>query len=208
MRKRKKVSPKKVRFRPRLLWLGLALTAIFWVQAQYDRIQNVPVEKPAVRKDPRKGHAPKPAAVAKGDVLKGKAVHIPDGDTFDLLTAGQKKIRIRMSGMDAPEKAQDFGQVAKEGLGSLLQGKQLRVVVRDLDRYGRAVCDVYAAAALGEDWINLQMVQKGWAWHYKQYSKDAQLAAAEQAARAAHKGLWSQSNPTAPWVFRADKRRS
>jgi endonuclease YncB( thermonuclease family) len=141
----------------------------------------------------------------KGTTLEGVAVHIADGDTFDLLTDEKDKIRIRMYGIDAPEKAQDFGQVSKEGIGKLMEGHRLKMVVANTDRYGRAVCNVYTVDK-PEVWINKEMIQQGWAWHYVDYSKDAPLAQAEVEARKAKRGLWKQAGATPPWEFRADKR--
>ncbi len=141
----------------------------------------------------------------KGTVLEGVAVHIADGDTFDLLTDEKEKIRIRMYGIDAPEKAQDFGQVSKEGIGDLMQGHRLKMVVANTDRYGRAVCNIYTADR-PEVWINKEMILQGWAWHYVDYSKDAPLAQAETEARKAKRGLWKQSGAVPPWEYRADKR--
>lgn len=208
MRKKKKTYRKSPGNRRKFILLMLVVAvAAFWLK---ERTGAPPPSAPTrSSKGAISGNShtnSNPGQPAKGDVLEGKAVHIPDGDTFDLLTDEKKKFRVRMSGIDAPEKAQDYGQVSKEGLGGMMQNQRLKIVVRDVDRYGRSVCDVYALKPAGETWINLQMVQNGWAWHYKQYSKDPQLAAAEQSARTAKKGLWAQPNPTPPWEFRASKR--
>ncbi len=212
MKRKRKSVRKKSRSLPRILLVIVILAGAFWYKEQGGTgafPSPTRSDKTTQKSSTISGNSgPKGDAIrpVKGDVLEGKAVHIPDGDTFDLLTDEKKKFRVRMSGIDAPEKAQDYGQVSKEGLGSLLEGSRLKVVVRDVDRYGRSVCDVYTLKASGEDWVNLQMVQNGWAWHYKQYSKDPQLAAAEQTARAEKKGLWIQPAPTPPWEFRASKR--
>ncbi len=198
---------------PKLILVIAVLAVAFWARENTETTHSSPVPKTQTgggAKKPRstsadwKGGAIRPA---KGDVLEGKAVHIPDGDTFDLLTDEPKKFRVRMSGIDAPEQAQDYGQVSKDGLGKLMQGQRIKIVVRDIDRYGRSVCDVYTLKPSGGNWVNLQMIQNGWAWHYQQYSKDAQLAAAEQFARTEKKGLWSQPAPTPPWEFRASRRQ-
>jgi endonuclease YncB( thermonuclease family) len=77
-------------------------------------------------------------------------------------------------------------------------GKSIKVAVTDTDRYRRSVGDVY----LGPAWINLAMVAEGWAWHYVQYSKAPELAAAEKTARGARRGLWADPAPVAPWLYR------
>ncbi len=157
------------------------------------------------KSDSEKGSSGSVLRLKKGTTLEGVAVHIADGDTFDLLTDEKDKIRIRMYGIDAPEKAQDFGQVSKEGIGELMQGHRLKMVVANTDRYGRAVCNIYTVDK-PEIWINEAMIQKGWAWHYADYSKDVPLAQAEVAARKAKLGLWKGPNPTPPWEYRAAKR--
>lgn len=135
--------------------------------------------------------------------LRGRAVKIVDGDTFDLLLPEQRTIRIRLHGMDCPERGQDYGKAAKEAFGELMQDQQLRVVAVDSDRYGRVVGDVYTT---GGTWVNLELVKRGMAWHYLAYSSDERLAAAEREARAARVGLWSQPRPVAPWDWRKEKR--
>jgi micrococcal nuclease len=130
--------------------------------------------------------------------LKGKAVRIIDGDTFDLLV-GSTTHRIRLAGIDAPEKKQDFSNVAKELLGELCNGQLLTVLVTDTDRNNRKIADVYTQQKL---WINKELVVKGVAWHFKKYSSNKELANAELLARKQKIGLWSLTNPVAPWDWR------
>ena len=133
----------------------------------------------------------------------GRTVGVTDGDTITVLDANRTPIRVRLFGIDAPEKAQDFGQKAKQALSVLVFGREVRVEVTSTDRYGRSIGKVHA----GTTYVNLAMVQAGFAWHYRQYAPDDQdLLGAEVAARAAGKGLWAQPNPTPPWEWRrADK---
>lgn len=133
--------------------------------------------------------------------LKGKAVRIIDGDTFDLLV--DKTIhRIRLAGIDAPEKGQAFGTAAKQLLGNLCAGEFLTVVVTDTDRNKRKIAEVYTGKKV---WVNKEMIAKGMAWHFKQYSTNKELAAAEQLARKNIIGLWSETNAVAPWEWRKRK---
>lgn len=134
--------------------------------------------------------------------LKGKAVRIVDGDTFDLLV-DKTTHRIRLAGIDAPEKSQDFGTAAKQLLGTLCAGETVTVVVTDTDRNKRKIGEVYTAKKV---WINKEMVAKGMAWHFVKYSTNKELAAAEQLARKQKIGLWSLSNHVAPWEWRKKKR--
>lgn len=72
---------------------------------------------------------------------------------------------------------------------------------RDVDRYGRTVARIYVG---GTD-LNFELVKAGLAWFYRQYSHDSQIAAAENAARRARVGLWSDPFPVPPWSFRRSR---
>lgn len=130
--------------------------------------------------------------------LKGKAVRIVDGDTFELLV-GTTTHRIRLAGIDAPEKKQDFSAASKQLLGQLCNGQLLTVVVTGTDRNKRKVAEVYTEQKL---WINKVLIAKGMAWHFKKYSSNKDLANAELLARKQKVGLWSVKNPVAPWDWR------
>ena len=77
-------------------------------------------------------------------------------------------------------------------------GKQVKVVWKKKDRYGRTLGHVYVSGKR----TNLQMIKQGMAWHYKQYSKDQELASAEIEARKKRIGLWADKSPVAPWDWR------
>src|SRR5688572_126201 len=77
--------------------------------------------------------------------IGGKVVGISDGDTFKLLVAGNKQLRVRLHGIDCPEKNQDFGMVARSKLSDLIFGKLVKVIEKDRDRYGRTIGIVYTA---------------------------------------------------------------
>jgi endonuclease YncB( thermonuclease family) len=148
---------------------------------------------------------PAPAAAAE---YAGRIVGVIDGDTVELLTSTRELHRVRLSGIDAPESRQPFGQVAKQALSSLVFNRQVLVSTEKKDRNGRLVGKVLVA---GQD-ANLQMVRRGYAWHFKRYEREQspedrrRYSAAEQEARAAHRGLWSDVRPVAPWDFRARRR--
>ena len=125
-------------------------------------------------------------------------VGVSDGDTITVLYQGNKQYKIRLQHIDCPETAQDFGGKARKILSEKVFGKVVTVKWEEMDRYKRILGDVY----IGKQWVNLVMVQEGMAWHYKYYSKDATVAAAESRARAAKVGIWSMPNPTPPWDFR------
>lgn len=145
----------------------------------------------------------KQAEAGKQYYLSGHVVGIIDGDTFDLLTRDRQKIRVRLHGIDCPERGQDFYQVCKKALSDLCFDRDVRILVIEKDRNRRSVAEVYLPDS---QWVNLVMVAKGYAWHYTRYSEDARLAAAEKRARKQKAGLWQMPAPIAPWEWRRSKR--
>jgi endonuclease YncB( thermonuclease family) len=129
-----------------------------------------------------------------------QAVHIADGDTFEGRD-GDQTHRIRLHGVDAPEKGQDFSKKSRETLGRLCKNGPLKAVIIQKDRFGRWVCDVYDRNGQS---INKALVKEGMAWHFKRYSSDRELARLEAEARSARIGLWSLDDPIAPWIYRKD----
>ena len=128
----------------------------------------------------------------------GQVVKVIDGDTFDL-KSGEEKIRVRLFGIDSPERGQAFNVKAKEFTAGLIAGKDVRVVIRNKDRYGRFVGDVYLADG---EYVNAEIVRAGYAWHFTRYSNDAKLAALQEEAKKNKRGLWLDKNPIPPWEFR------
>jgi micrococcal nuclease len=127
-----------------------------------------------------------------------RVVGIMDGDTVKVLSSDRQQIKCRLSGIDAPESNQAFGQRSKQSLSDMIFQKQVEITVVDQDRYGRSVCLIILN---GVD-INKVQIQRGMAWHYVQYSRDASYAQAEASAQQQRLGLWADSNPTPPWIFR------
>ncbi len=135
--------------------------------------------------------------------IDGRVVKIVDGDTYDLLTADNKVLRIRMNGIDAPEKGQAYSQKSKEYLGQLCYKQTIRVLWYSKDRNGRYIADGYLPDGRS---LSLEMVRAGYAWHFKKYSSDMVLSDAEKKARQQKAGLWADANPEAPWVKRARRK--
>ena len=125
----------------------------------------------------------------------GRVVAVADGDTLTVLV-DQQPIKIRLEGIDAPEKKQPHGQESKQALSDMAFGRYVLVLWREQDRYGRTLGHVLAPT-----WTNYQLVSQGHAWHFKRYSDSEALAGAEQDARAAQRGLWA-GEPVAPWEWR------
>ena len=134
--------------------------------------------------------------------LTGRVVSVTDGDTLAILV-DQKRITIRLDGIDAPEKSQAFGTRSRQSLADLVFGKSVRVVTKSKDRYGRTIGVVY----LDDMNVNAKQIENGLAWHYKKYSKDPDLDRLERESRAARRGLWSDPVPVEPWNFRSRSKK-
>ena len=136
--------------------------------------------------------------------MTGICVGVSDGDSLTLELPDGERVRVRLYGIDAPEKDQDFALPARKKLTRLVYDKPVRVEVQDIDKYGRYVGKVYAGAR----YANRFMLKEGLAWHYRYYAAgDAELAEAEARARAAKRGIWASSAPLRPRNFRSEKRK-
>lgn len=133
--------------------------------------------------------------------ISGKVIAVADGDTFALLTADHVQHKIRLYGIDCPEKKQAYGQKAKEFTSALIFGKDVTVDILDIDRYDRIVGIVYVDSTV----LNEELLSAGYAWHYKQYDNSIRYASLESDARQHKRGLWEDSKAVAPWDFRKTK---
>lgn len=140
-------------------------------------------------------------ALAFASDIEGKIVGITDGDTLTVLH-DLVQIKVRLAEIDTPEKAQPFGQRAKQSLADLCFNKQARIEDKGHDRYGRTIGRVWCA---GID-ANAQQVQRGMAWVYDRYVTDRSLYALQDDARAARRGLWADADPVQPWQWRKAKK--
>lgn len=139
------------------------------------------------------------------DLLVGKVVGVTDGDTLTLLV-DREQVRIRLAQIDAPEKGQPFGKRAKSELSRMAFGKQARVEIVDVDRYGRTVGEVHIDGLH----VNLEMVRLGYAWAYTEYARSTEIIDLEDEARREQRGLWRLplSERDQPWEWRSKKKRS
>ena len=138
------------------------------------------VEVPPTEADVAAPPAPQATEVDEGlhlRILDGKVIAVADGDTITVLDAMRQSHKVRLEGIDAPERKQGYGTRSKEALAEKVFRQQVQVRWSGRDRYDRILGHVY----LGEHWINHELVAEGWAWHYKRYSSDPELAAAEAA---------------------------
>ncbi|WP_163833267.1 thermonuclease family protein [Spartinivicinus ruber] len=136
--------------------------------------------------------------------LDGKVISISDGDTLTLLTTSREQVKIRLAEIDTPEKAQPYGQKAKQALSNMVFQKNVKAEIQTKDKYGRSIAHIY----LGETWINAELVKQGAAWVYDHYSDSKELKQYESEAKAEKRGIWTL--PTAqqvpPWEWRRNKK--
>jgi endonuclease YncB( thermonuclease family) len=144
-------------------------------------------------------------ALGHAEQFTGKVVGISDGDTLNVLREG-KAVKVRLYGIDTPERAQAFGTRAQQFTSELAFGNEVTVVVRDTDRFGRVVGEVRLPEPDGRN-LNQELVKAGMAWWYKHYApNDTTLAQLEADARAAQRGLWAEAHPVPPWAWRRGER--
>jgi endonuclease YncB( thermonuclease family) len=129
-----------------------------------------------------------------------RVVGVHDGDTITGLDDSKTQFKIRLDAIDAPELGQPFGQASRKALSEKVFSKDVVVIPKTKDKYGRTVGHILID---GRD-VNLLMLEEGMAWHYKHYDHNARLARAEEEARAAKKGLWVDGDPVPPWDWRKE----
>ncbi len=146
------------------------------------------------------------------EIIEGKVVKVVDGDTIHLLIKDNKAIKIiRLSGIDAPERKQDYGKKAKRYLSEFIGNKEVSVTYSKVDRYGRLIGTIFIDEHFD---MNLAMVRAGFAWHYKKYQKEQSIrarliyAGTEKQARKKQLGLWNKSGPVPPWTWRKYKKEN
>tara|TARA_B110000879_G_C11024136_1_gene452112 strand:- start:156 stop:629 length:474 start_codon:yes stop_codon:yes gene_type:complete len=139
---------------------------------------------------------------AQAEIIEGLVVKIADGDTLTLLTGSNEKIKVRLAGIDTPERKQPFGSEAKQALSKLVFQKKALIEVETKDRYGRTVGIVFVD---GQN-INYELVRQGMAWVYRKYTNDEILYELEAQAKTKKTGLWADAKPIAPWSWRKGVR--
>ena len=131
--------------------------------------------------------------------FSGPVISVLDGDTIEVLHNTRPE-RIRLSGIDCPEKGQAFGHRAKQAVSALVFGKDVLLQAQGQDKHGRTLAEVLLSDGTH---VNHELVKDGWCWWYQKYArKDLVLRQLEQEAREHKKGLWSEPNPVPPWLYR------
>jgi endonuclease YncB( thermonuclease family) len=144
---------------------------------------------------------------AYADLITGRVVGVADGDTITILDNTNTQHKIRLAGIDTPEKNQAFGNVSKKTLSDLIFGKQVTVDWQNHDRYARTVGKVIVN---GMD-VNLEQIKHGLAWFYNKYQNELptqdrlEYSVAQDYAKQGRLGLWTDSNPIPPWDYRKQR---
>ncbi len=128
----------------------------------------------------------------------GEVVGILDGDTIEVMQGGSA-VRVRLDGIDCPEKKQAFGRRARQFTSRMAFGKQVQIIEKGKDRYGRTLAEVILPDGKS---LNQELVREGYAWWYWKYSDDEELRSLQAQAREAKRGLWSDPRAIPPWTFR------
>lgn len=152
-------------------------------------------------------------APCQAEYIDGRVVKIADGDTITILDGNNVQHRIRLAGIDSPERNQPFGNRSRQNIATLVFEKTVRIEAGKKDRYGRWVgkvlfepegcneCDNLIDA-------NLEQIRAGLAWWYQDYAHEQTVEdqslyeLAEKEARLAEMGLWAEHAPVAPWDWR------
>lgn len=153
--------------------------------------------------------------------LEGRVVRVHDGDSIHILS-GRQRVKVRLHGIDAPERRQPHGLQARNALAAMIAGKVVQIQVSGKDRYGRTIGTVVAMerfqkpdehSTTGTRIINInkEMVRQGWAWCYRKYARRnpelyRQLMRLEQEAKTARRGVWADLQPVPPWEWRRLQR--
>ncbi|MBF0193496.1 MAG: thermonuclease family protein [Magnetococcales bacterium] len=134
---------------------------------------------------------------------RGQVVWVQDGDSL-IIKKGSKNIRVRLQGIDAPEKGQPFAQKAKYAAIKMAKNRNVRVMVKERDKYGRTVAKVILPDGRN---LSYTMVEKGLAWRHVRYGKDPHLKTLETKARKKGVGIWADKKPTPPWVWKRQHKK-
>ena len=144
---------------------------------------------------------------ASADTLTGRVVRVTDGDTIVILDSANVQYKIRLKGIDAPERGQPFGSRSRENLSRLVAGRFVTIDYDKKDRYGRIV----GIVKVDDVDACLQQIDDGLAWHYKKYEKGqtapdrVRYSSGEIEARENRRGLWVDPAPVPPWEWRHGK---
>lgn len=131
----------------------------------------------------------------------GKVVGVIDGDSIRVMHEGKAE-KVRLAGIDCPERKQAFGTKAKQATSNLSFGKAVYVEPIAKDRYGRTVAFITLPDGVR---LNEELVKEGMCWWYRKYAPhNVRLKELEAVARGEKRGLWVEGKPVPPWEFRTE----
>lgn len=142
------------------------------------------------------------SAFQNNQIIQGKVINVQDGDSITLLLDNQVQLKVRLEGIDCPERNQDFGTKAKQFTSDLAFSKNVTVHKSGVDRYGRTLGYVMLPDNTN---LNEELLKAGLAWHFVKYNSSQRLSQLESEAKSLKIGLWQMPNPIAPWDFRKVK---
>jgi endonuclease YncB( thermonuclease family) len=148
------------------------------------------------------------ATGARAETLVGEVVGVADGDTVTVLDVDHRQHKVRLAGIDAPERKQPFGHRSTQALAQMVFRHQVTVEWHKKDRYQRIV----GLVRVGGSDVGLEQVRAGLAWHYLAYAKEQSAAdrerysQAEAEAKSSNRGLWGDRSFEPPWEYRAHRR--
>jgi len=145
-----------------------------------------------------------PSTTLSQDLLTARVIGVADGDSITVLSPINKQVLIRLYGIDCPEIGQAFGMKAEEFTSGLCFGMTIKYRLMGIDRFDRTVATVYLED--GRE-LNLEILKAGLTWHYERYPKRQDYADAQEEARRAGIGLWTDKDPTPPWEWRRERRK-
>ncbi len=137
-------------------------------------------------------------------LAQGRVVKVADADTMTILGSDRQRYKVRLQGIDAPEKKQNYGMACKDKLAAMVLNRRVDVEAYKKDRYQRVIAKVM----LDDKDMALELIRQGCGWHYKAYASEQSrsdrrdYAAAEKQARHNKRGLWRAARPQAPWDYR------
>jgi endonuclease YncB( thermonuclease family) len=135
--------------------------------------------------------------LSANEIFEATVTKVSDGDTI-WVKKNKEIIKIRLGEIDAPELSQEYGKKSKNYLEKLILNKKIIVNSTIKDKYGRTIAVIF----FNDKNINKEMVQNGLAWVYDRYVKDKSFYDAQNEAKAKKINIWSDINPTEPWVYR------
>ena len=152
-------------------------------------------------------------SAAMAETIEGRVVGVSDGDTITVLDQDHRQIKVRLGGIDAPEKKQAFGDRSKQNLSRMVFNKEVRIEWHKRDKYGRTIGKVWVAPVSCTNCAktvdaNLAQLNAGMVWWYRQYAKEQsvedqrQYSKAETDAQNRRIGLWADPSPIPPWAWR------